>query len=105
MQPKEGVSSWVAGFSRLKDAPGKEQNAYDYVDAWLAPEAGKWMIENYGYGHPNRKAFDLVDPKVIADKGLDLPDKLLTHSLVNQEMSPDLHQRYVRMYEEVRAGM
>lgn len=105
MQPKEGVSSWVAGFARLKDAPGKEQNAYDYVDAWLAPASGKWMIENYGYGHPNRKAFELVDPKVLADKGLDLPDKILTHSLPNQEMSPDLHERYVRMYEQVRAGM
>ena len=105
MQPKEGVSSWVAGFSRLKNAPGKEQNAYDFVDAWLAPESGKWMIENYGYGHPNKKAFDLVEPSVIADKGLDRPDKLLTHSLMNQEMTPQLHQRYVQMYEEVRAGM
>jgi len=105
MQPKEGVSSWVAGFSRLKNAPGNEQNAYDYIDAWLAPESGKWMIENYGYGHPNRKAFDLVEPSVVADKGLDRPDKLLAHSLMNQEMTPQLHQRYVQMYEEVRAGM
>jgi spermidine/putrescine transport system substrate-binding protein len=105
MQPKEGVSSWVGGFLRLKDAPGNEQNAYDFVDAWLAPETGKWMIENYGYGHTNRKAFDLVDPAVVADKGLGLPDKILANSLPNQEMSLGLRERYVRMYEEVRAGM
>jgi spermidine/putrescine transport system substrate-binding protein len=105
MQPKEGVSSWISGFARLKEAPGKEQNAYDYVDAWLAPETGKWMIENYGYGHTNRKTFDLVDPAILADKGLGPPDKILANSLPNQEMTPDLHERYVRMYEEVRAGL
>ncbi len=105
VQPKEGVSSWVAGFARLADAPGKEQNAYDYVDAWLAPETGKWMIENYGYGHGNRKAFDLVAPEVLEDKGLGAPDKILANSLPNQAMTPDLHQRYVTMYEEVRAGL
>jgi spermidine/putrescine transport system substrate-binding protein len=105
MQPKEGVTSWIAGFARLRNFPGKEQNAYDYVDSWLAPESGKWMVENYGYGHTNGKTFDLVDHKVLLSKGLDLPEKVLSHSLLNAEMSPSLHERYVKMYEQVRAGM
>jgi spermidine/putrescine-binding protein len=105
MQPKEGVDSWVAGFMRLKDAPGKEQNAYDYVDAWLAPETGKWMIENYGYGHSNRKCFDLVDPEVLASKSLSRnPEEILAKSLMNSEMGEDLHRRFATMWEEVRAG-
>ncbi len=52
--------------------PGKEQNANDYIDAWLAPETGKWLIENYGYGHTNRNVFDLVTAEVLEEKGLGL---------------------------------
>jgi spermidine/putrescine-binding protein len=60
MTPKEGVLGFIDGFIMLKNGPGKEQNAYDFVDAWLAPASGKFMIESVGYGHSNRKAFDLA---------------------------------------------
>jgi len=104
-QPKEGVSSWVSGFVLPKDPPGKLQNIYDYVDAWLSPGSGKWLIEQDGYGQTNEKTFDLVDAKVLASKGLGPPDQILAHSLLNKEMSPSLHDRYIKMYEQVRAGM
>ena len=37
-----------------------EQAAYDMIDAWIAPESGAWLIDNYGYGSTNSKAYDLV---------------------------------------------
>jgi spermidine/putrescine transport system substrate-binding protein len=105
MQPKQGTISWVSGFLWLKDAPGKEQNAYDYVDAWLAPETGKWLIENYGYAHSNKKAFEGIDPEVLKSKGLSAdPEAIIANSLMNTAMSEDLHARYAQMFEEVRAG-
>ncbi len=105
MNPKEGVWSWMTGFVRLKEAPGKEQNAYDYVDAWLAPETGKYLIEAYGYGHTNRKSFDLVDAKVLEEKGLGSPDQVLGSAHTTREFEPALRERLIKMYEEVRAGM
>lgn len=104
MNPKEGVWSWLTGFVRLKNAPGKEQNAYDYVDAWLAPESGKWLIENYGYGHTNHKSFDLVSPAVLEEKGLGSPDVVLKSARATKEFDPTVRETLVKMYEEVRAG-
>jgi len=102
--PKEGVIGWIEGFCLLKDAPGKEQNAYDFVDAWLDPETGKWLMENYGYGSSNMKAFELVDPAVLDAIGLSDPEQLLAMSHFNMAMVPDLYESYARMYEEVQAG-
>jgi spermidine/putrescine transport system substrate-binding protein len=103
-RPKEGASSWVAGFCRMKDSAGDEQKAYDYVDAWLAAETGKWLIENYSYASVNQKAFGIVEPAVLADVGLSTPTELLANSLTNTAMPPELHDRYARMFLEVQSG-
>ena len=104
LTPKEGVNSWATGFVRLAEAPGKEQNAYDYVDAWLAPGTGKWLIENYGYGHTNRKSFDLVSAEILDEKGLANPEAMIAGARVSSEYEPELRDRLVQMYEEVKAG-
>ena len=104
MNPKEGVYSWITGFVRLKEAPGQEQNAYDYVDAWLAPETGKFLIEAYGYGHTNRKSFDLVDPAVLVEKGLGDPATVLAGAHPTREFEPGLRDRLIQMFEEVKSG-
>ena len=95
---------FIDGFIMLKDGPGKEQNAYDFIDAWLAPESGKYMIESVGYGHSNRKAFDLASAESKAALGLGAPDKLLTSSIFLQEIDPDRRAKYVKMFEDVKAG-
>lgn len=105
MNPKEGVLGFIDGFIMLKDAPGQEQNAYDYLDAWIAPDAGKFMIESVGYGHSNRKAFELASAESKAALGLSTPEALLTTSTFLQEIAPELREKYVRMFEEVKAGM
>jgi spermidine/putrescine-binding protein len=104
MKPKEGVWSWLTGFIHLKEAPGKEQNAYDYVDAWLSPTTGKYLIEAYGYGHTNHKSFDLVTPETLAEKGLGSPQEVLGRAHATQEFDPLLRDRLVQMYEEVKSG-
>jgi spermidine/putrescine-binding protein len=104
LTPKEGVNSWATGFIRLAEAPGKEQNAYDYVDAWLAPETGKWLIENYGYGHTNRNSFDLVSAEVLDEKGLGDPEAMIAGARTSKEFDPVLRDRLIEMYEEVKAG-
>ena len=40
MVPKEGIMTWIAGFTMHKDATAYEE-VYDLVDAWTAPEIDK----------------------------------------------------------------
>ena len=104
MTPKEGVLGWIDGFIMMKDGPGKEENAYDYVNAWLAPETGAWMIDNYGYAHSNAKAFEMVTPERLAEIGIPSPDVILSKGVFLQEMDPAMRQKYIEMYEAVKAG-
>jgi spermidine/putrescine-binding protein len=105
MTPKEGVVVWIDGFIMLKDGPGKEQNAYDYIDAWLSPETGEYMLGTYGYAHSNRKSFERVSAERLKDIGITSPTELLARGMFLREMDPALRQKYIQMYENVRAGL
>jgi spermidine/putrescine-binding protein len=105
MTPKEGVVVWIDGFIMMKDGPGKEQNAYDYIDAWLSPETGEYMLGTYGYAHSNRKSFERVSEERLKDIGISSPQDLLARGIFLREMDPALRQKYIQMYENVRAGL
>ena len=69
MTPKEGILTYCCGLVLSKDAPNPDR-AYELMDAMIDPSAGKWLIEAQGYGHSNRKSFDLVGPEMLAERGL-----------------------------------
>ena len=50
---------WACGLVRLATAENDEQMAYDFINAWLAPETGKFLIEEYGCGHGNPRGAGL----------------------------------------------
>ncbi len=104
MNPKEGILTWVCGMMMLKDGPGEEQAKYDFIDAMLAPESGRWLIEQYGYGHSNRKAFDLVSKDRLAELGISSPEALFAQGIFFQEIPPKIREKYIQMFEEVKAG-
>ena len=104
MKPKEGILTWLCGLVKLNTGQGDEDLMYDFLDAWLSPESGKWMIEEYGYGHSNQKAFDLVDPQTLVDLGFDTdPAAMLTSGHIFSLIPPDIYQKYIEMFEEVKA--
>ncbi|MSP83113.1 MAG: extracellular solute-binding protein [Alphaproteobacteria bacterium] len=104
MNPKEGIFTWFCGFVKVKDGPGDEQAIYDFLDARLATEGGKYLIEQYGYGHANRKSFDLVDPARLVELGIGNPGDLFTQGIFFDEIEPELREKYITMFEEVKAG-
>ena len=55
MHPKEKPISWIGMLMLLKGSP-RPQLAHAYVDAWSSAKSGKWLEDNYGYGHSNLKA-------------------------------------------------
>jgi spermidine/putrescine transport system substrate-binding protein len=70
MNPKEGVLTWLGGIVVLKNAPQVDK-AYDLLDALLDPEAGRYLINDYGYGHANAKSYELVSAERLAE--LEMP--------------------------------
>ena len=104
MNPKEGILTWVCGLMMLQDGPGDEQAAYDLIDAMLAPESGAWLIDNYGYGCSNRKAFDLVAPERLDELGLSSPEALFAAGIFFEDIPPERREKYIEMFEEVKAG-
>jgi len=105
MNPKEGIMTWVCGMVMVADGPGDEQRAYDFIDAMLSPETGKFLIEDYGYGHTNAKAFELADPAALERIGLGDPAAFLADGNFFVEVAPDKRQRIAETWEEIRAGM
>lgn len=105
MNPKEGAMTWSCGFCLMSFAdPAKVDRAYDYMDAYISPEAGAFEIMEFGYGHANIKAFDLVSDEDLARRGLTRhPQALLSSGIFQEPMSDE--PALQAMFEEVKAGL
>ena len=98
--PKEGILTWVAGLVLLNPTFGNLDLAYEFIDAMLDPEVGKYLIEVWGYGHSNRKAFDIADPAAIAAIGIEHPDKLFSEGVFYEPVNQETAARYVQTFAE-----
>ena len=104
-RPKEGVVSFCCGLVLIAAGQGDEAAAYDFIDAWSSPEAGKFLIEAYGYGHSNQRAYELVEPEMLKSQGLegDVGEYLAKTSFF-QYWSPAVRDRWVEIFENVKLG-
>jgi spermidine/putrescine transport system substrate-binding protein len=101
--PKEGILSWCCGLVLVKGGENRD-NAYDLLDAMIAPDAGKWLIEQQGYGHSNKKSFELVSEADLTARGLPKdPAAMLASALFGREQQrlADLQT----MFEAVKAAI
>jgi spermidine/putrescine-binding protein len=103
--PKEGILNWLCGLCLVEGGEGDDGLVYDFIDAWLSPEAGKFMIEDYGYGHSNRKAFQIADPEKVSALGFPTdPIEMLNDGIMFQPYDPAVLEKMVRMFDEVKVG-
>ena len=101
MSPKEKPVAWVGMLMLLKGSP-RPKLAHAYVDAWSSAKSGKWLEDNYGYGHANTLArpssADLARVLQIANpKAVGLPNAYLDRDIPRRAV-------YARMWEEVKAA-
>ena len=101
--PKEGIFTWLCGMTLLNVGKADEAAAYDFIDAWISPETGKYLIENTGYGHSNRKAFELADPEQVKALGITDPVKHLANGIFFQPVEAEREAKYVKLWEECKA--
>ena len=105
MRPKEGILTWVCGLSLAKDAPGDEQETYDVLDAFLDPRSGGYMINDYGYGHSNRKSYDSVSTERLAELGIaGNPEDHLRSGVFFDQIEPTIREKLIAIFETVKAG-
>lgn len=105
MVPAEGILTWVCGLVLLARGPGDEQSAYDYIDAMISPEVGAYQITANNYGHSNRKAYDLVDRKLLEDLGYGDPEKVFANPDVSPDVDEPYRSKYIALVEQIKAGL
>ncbi len=103
-RPKEGQLTWVCGIMIHRDAPNLDR-AYEMIDAMLSVETGTFMINDYGYGHSNIRAFDAFDDDTLESLGLSKDPKAVLsrgHFMIPQ--SQDFETRMNETFEMIKAG-
>ena len=76
------------------------------VDAWLAPETGKYMIESVRLRSFQPQGVRSRERRT-AEGALGIsapPEKMISPGIFLQEIDPERRQKYVKMYEDVKAG-
>jgi spermidine/putrescine-binding protein len=101
MHPKEKPIAWVGMFMLGKGTP-RPHLAHAYVDAWSSTRSGKWLEDNYGYGHANTlarpsssdllNALQLNNPRAVTQ-----PNAYLDRDIPRRAL-------YAKMWEEVKAS-
>ncbi|PLP60027.1 polyamine ABC transporter substrate-binding protein [Mesorhizobium loti] len=101
---QEGISTWVCGYVRLKDAPGSADQAYDYLNAINEPDVANVLVKDWGYGQANTKGMAAVDAKLLKDKGYDDVDKFVDKTLFQSPVPTELKQKMIAEFEKIKAG-
>lgn len=100
-EAKEGSSTFFCGFVNVKDGPGDEEGAYDFINAWLEPTAGKALLDTIGYGHTSTEAMETIKNEPAVTEGLaeiDVP------VLAQTPNDPEQRQKQLAEFEKIKAG-
>ena len=100
-QAKEGASSWFCGFINLKDAPGSEDKAYDFINAWLDDGTAKGLLENFGYATTQTAGMALISQEELMAADVNPVDTTL---LAQTPLDPAMRDRMVNEFEQIKSG-
>ncbi|MCY4607042.1 MAG: extracellular solute-binding protein [bacterium] len=104
MNPKEGIMTWICGFTVMSSGVSSDDLIYDYLNAAMEPRVGKYLIEAYGYGHSNEKTYDLVPQDVLESLGIVDPVALMAQGNFYDEIPADIREKMIVKFDEVKAG-
>ncbi|MEM7121892.1 MAG: extracellular solute-binding protein [Pseudomonadota bacterium] len=104
MNPKEGIMTWICGFTVMTSGDSADDLIYDYLNATMEPRAGQYLIEAYGYGHSNEKTYELVDEEILESLGIVDPVALMAQGNFYDEIPPDIREKMIIKFDEVKAG-
>jgi spermidine/putrescine transport system substrate-binding protein len=97
----EGTSLWVCGYVNLKDAPGSEDKAYDYVNAMLAQDSVEPLLDA-GFGSANTEALNaVVTAEGLVEAGL---EPVSVPVLAQLPIPNALREKHNETFELIKAG-
>ncbi len=99
--PAEGISTWFCGMINMKDGPGSEEKAYDFVNSWLRIDAAPALIEAIGYGHASIPAMAAMDQALVDDAGL---GAITVPTLAQTPNETSLREKQLVEFEKIKAG-
>ena len=103
--PKEGIRTWVCGLVHTNVGTADPEAVYDCINSMLSIDSGVSLMTEFGYGHSNSKAFEAVDPAVLESVGISDPTKIMSTSIFLEGEEPPYDQLYIKIYEDVMAGL
>lgn len=98
---KEGAASWFCGYVNFKDAPGKEDKAYDFINAWLDHGSAKGLLDNFGYAHANDVAMKEISQDDLKAHDVDPVSGIL---LSQVPIDPAMRDRMTQEFEMIKSG-
>ncbi|MGH6934394.1 MAG: ABC transporter substrate-binding protein, partial [Dongiaceae bacterium] len=105
MVPKEGILGYSCGLVRNSKSAGDEGAVYDFINALLDPESGKWLIEQSGYFHSNKRTYKIVDPAVLSNMGASDPEATFSSLAIEPEPEEPYRSKYIEFINNIKAGL
>lgn len=101
---KEGKLTWVCGVMIHKDAPNLDRT-YEMIDSLLSVETGRFMINDYNYGHSNKRSFESFDDEFLASVDLSRnPSEILEKGNFQIPQTQEWESRMNETFELIKAG-
>ena len=100
-EPVEGSSMWFCGYVNIKDGPGSEDKANDFMESFLQPPVADYMVSEWGYGHSNAAAMAAIDSAALDEVGL---GAIKGPVLQQVPMDIRLREKMVAEFERIKAG-
>jgi spermidine/putrescine transport system substrate-binding protein len=99
--PTEGVATWFCGYVNFKDAPGNEDKAYDFINAWLEHGSAQGLLDNFGYAHTNEAAMAKIPAEALVTADVSpITGTLLTQTPIDHAM----RERMLEEFELIKTG-
>ena len=99
--PKEGATTWYCGYVNMKDAPGSEEKAYDFINSFLDHGSARAILDAIGYAISNDAALKEIP---LEDLKAAYVDPVEGTMLAQTPVSPEFREKMIEEFENIKAG-
>lgn len=99
--PAEGAATWFCGYVNLKNQPGSEDKAYDFINALLAPTSAAPLLAELGYAHSNDSAMATISDD---DLKAAFVDPVTTTLLAQTPTTAEFREKMISEFELIKSG-
>ncbi len=99
--PTEGAATWFCGYVNVKDAPGSEEKAYDFINSMLAHTTAPVLLESLGYAHSNDAAMAEIPAEELVAAYV---DPVTTTLFMQSPTPPAFREKMLSEFELIKSG-